>query len=151
MCSALPLALGFAFEALGLRSCPPAHVSALLEVREPETFFSPGRIRRLRGGRGLEVEATCAGTKQEVTAGVEPGEPVAVGADGSGEGAGEGTLVSRLFSPSGPGSLAVTRECSGLEKAKGCPGEGRSWRTSRGLWQVAEERGCSGPLCSTLG
>lgn len=50
MCSALPLALGFAFEALGLRSCPPAHVSALLEVREPETFFSPGRIPRLRGG-----------------------------------------------------------------------------------------------------
>lgn len=85
------------------------------------------------GGRGLEVEATCAGTKQEVTAGVEPGEPVAFGADGSGEGAGEGTLVSRLFSPSGPGSLAVTRECSGLEKAKGCPGEGRSWRSSRGL------------------
>lgn len=40
MCSALPLALVFAFEALGLRSCPPAHVSALLEVCEPETFFS---------------------------------------------------------------------------------------------------------------
>lgn len=132
MCSALPLALGFAFEALGLRSCPPAHVSALFEVCEPETFFSR-QDSPVAGGRGLEVEATCAGTKQEVTAGVEPGEPVAFGADGSGEGAGEGTLVSRLFSPSGPGSLAVTRECSGLEKAKGCPGEGRSWRSSRGL------------------
>lgn len=96
------------------------------------------------------MEATCAaGTKQEVTAGVEPGEPVAHGADGSGEGAGEGTLVSRLFSPPGPGSLAVTRVCSGLEMAKGCPGERRSWRSSRGLWQVAEEGGCSGPLCST--
>lgn len=85
------------------------------------------------------MEATCAGTKQEVTAGVEPGEPVAFGADGSGVGAGEGTLVSRLFSPSGPGSLAVTRECSGLEKAKGCPG-GRPGGAagSCGRWQRRE-------------
>lgn len=56
-----------------------------------------------------------------MTAGVEPGERVASGADGSGEGAGEGTLVSRLFSPSGPGCRAVSGMCSGLELAKGCP------------------------------
>lgn len=56
-----------------------------------------------------------------MTAGVEPGERVASGADGSGEGAGEGTLVSHLFSPSDPGCRAVARMCSGLELAKGCP------------------------------
>lgn len=30
-------------------------------------------------------------------------------------------LVSRLFSPSGPGCRAVSGMCSGLELAKGCP------------------------------
>lgn len=114
-------------------------------------FYSPSRIRQLRRGGAWWWRATCAGAKQEVTAGVEPGESVAFGADGSGEGAGEGTLVSRLFSPSGLGCRAVTRACSCLEIAKGCPREGRSWRSRRGLWQVAEEGGCSGPLCSTLG
>lgn len=84
-------------------------------------LYSPGRIRRLRRGGARRWRATCAGVKQEVTAGVEPGERVAPGADGSGEGAGEGTLVSRLFSPSGPGCRAVSRMCSGLELAKGCP------------------------------
>lgn len=40
MCFALTLALGFAFEALGFCFCPPSPVSALIEVCEPETFFS---------------------------------------------------------------------------------------------------------------
>lgn len=102
----------------GLCSYPPASVPARTEGCEPETLFSR-QDSPVAKGRGPAVEATCAGVKQEVTAGVEPGERVASGADGSGEGAGEGTLVSRLFSPSDPGCPAVNVQRPGA--CKGVP------------------------------
>jgi hypothetical protein len=150
-CRSLPSA-GGGCSALGLRGlvCPPQPVSERADGCEPETLLVLG------AGPGGWRD-TCAGGKQEVTAGVERPSGSG-GADGSGVGAREAALVSRLFSPSAPvvglearGPGTSRQECGTLGQrpgaCQGMPLERRGTGEGAGrLWQVAEEGG--GPVPS---
>lgn len=76
------------------------------------------------------MEATCAGTKQEVTAGVEPGEPVAHGAGWKWRGGWRGHPSESPF-------LSFRPRVPGSHKSVQRPGDGKGlpWGT-----QVLEEQ-----------